>query len=172
MCPRIANASEAKAVASYLHYPPDGSRGVAKMVRATGFGRNFPGYYEGAKENILGVVQIETAGVLHHLDEIASMEGIDVLFIGPSDLTMELGIFGQFDHTLYTEALKATVHAAEKAGKAAGILLPNAADFNRYHDMGSRMIASGADATFVAEGAKNMANKLSAARAGSKTNTP
>jgi 2-keto-3-deoxy-L-rhamnonate aldolase RhmA len=170
MCPRIGNAEEAKAVASGLHYPPDGSRGVAKMVRATGFGQNFPDYYKHAKENILGIVQIETAEVLHHLDEIASLEGIDVLFIGPSDLTMELGVFGQFDHALFTDALKATVSAAQKAGKAAGILLPHADDFTKYHEMGIRMIASGADGAFVAEGAKNMASKLHAARAGSKSN--
>jgi 4-hydroxy-2-oxoheptanedioate aldolase len=170
MCPRIYNPAEAKAVAGGLHYPPDGSRGVAKMVRATGFGQHFSDYYKNAKDHILGIVQIETAEVLHHLDEIAAIDGIDVLFIGPSDLTMELGIFGQFGHSLFKEALKATVNAAQKAGKATGILLPNADDFATYHEMGIQMIASGADGAFVAEGAKNMANKLHTARTGSKNN--
>jgi len=172
MCPRIANAAEAKAVAGYLHYPPQGSRGVAKMVRATGFGQNFAGYYKNAPENILGIVQIETVEVLGHLDEIAALPGIDVLFIGPSDLSMELGIFGQFNHPLFTDALKATIAAAQKAGKTAGILLPNADDAQQYRDMGIRMIAGGADGTFVAEGAKNMAARLQAAKSGGKTNTP
>jgi len=172
MCPRIANAAEAKAVASALHYPPDGSRGVAKMVRATGFGRNFPEYYKNAKENILGIVQIETAEVLHHLDEVAALPGIDVLFIGPSDLSMELGIFGQFDHALFKDALKATVNAARKAGKAVGILLPSPDDYTMYHEMGITMIASGADGTFVANGARSMAEQLNAARAGFKTKNP
>ncbi|MDO6429457.1 aldolase/citrate lyase family protein [Flavitalea sp. BT771] len=160
MVPRIGNAMEAAAVASGLHYPPDGSRGIAKMVRASGFGQNFSDYYKNAKENILGIVQIETAEVLGHLDAIAALAGIDVLFIGPSDLSMELGIFGQFDHPLFKDAVQATVNAARKAGKAAGILLQNPDDYRKYHDTGIRLIACGADGTFVSEGARNMANKL------------
>jgi len=171
MCPRIRNAIEAKAFVSGLHYPPHGSRGVAKMVRATGFGQNFSDYYRDAKENILGIVQIETVEVLNHLDEIAALDGIDVLFIGPSDLTMELGIFGQFDHPLFKDALQATVHAAEKAGKAAGILFFNPDDYTRYHELGIRMIACGADAAFVADGARTLANKLNTARVTAKTRT-
>ncbi|HET9277951.1 MAG TPA: aldolase/citrate lyase family protein [Flavitalea sp.] len=164
MCPRIINTAEAREVASALHYPPQGKRGIAKMVRATGFGRDFNGYYENSKDNILGIVQIETAEVLNHLDAVAAIDGIDVLFIGPSDLSMELGIFGQLDHPLFRDALKATVSAAEKAGKATGILLFNPADYKTYHDLGIRFIACGADATFVAEGARTMAAKLDAIR--------
>jgi 2-keto-3-deoxy-L-rhamnonate aldolase RhmA len=160
MVPRISNAEDAAAIASALHYPPSGSRGIAKMVRASGFGQNFPEYYKNGKENILGVVQIETAEVLNHLDAVAATDGIDVLFIGPSDLSMELGIFGQLDHPLFRDALKATVSAAQKAGKAVGILLQNADDFKTYHDLGIRMIACGADGSFVSQGARNMANKL------------
>jgi len=162
MVPRIGNAMEAAAVASGLHYPPDGNRGIAKMVRASGFGQNFPDYYKNAKENILGIVQIETAEVLSHLDAVAALAGIDVLFIGPSDLSMELGIFGQFDHPLFKDAVHATVNAAQKAGKATGILLQHPDDYKKYHDIGIRLIACGADGTFVAEGARNMANKLKA----------
>jgi 4-hydroxy-2-oxoheptanedioate aldolase len=169
MCPRIINAAEAKAIASDLHYPPNGSRGIAKMVRATGFGQHFAEYYKNEKENILGIVQIETAEVLEHLDEVAALDGIDVLFIGPSDLSMALGIFGQFDHPLFKDALKATMQAAQKAGKVVGILLPHLDDFTKYHEMGMRLIASGSDGTFVAEGARNLANKLKDARGGAKT---
>ena len=103
--------------------------------------------------------------VLNHLDEIAAIDGIDVLFIGPADLTMELGIFGQFDHPLFKDALKATVSAAQKAGKAMGILFFNPDDYKIYHDLGIRFIACGSDAVFVAEGARNLYNKLNAARA-------
>lgn len=172
MCPRVTNAAEAKAIASDLHYPPHGSRGIAKMVRATGFGQHFSEYYKNERDNILGIVQIETTEVLDHLNEIASLNGIDVLFIGPSDLSMALGVFGQFDHPLFKEAIRATVNAAQHAGKATGILLPHPDDFKKYHDMGMRLIASGADSAFVAEGARNLANKLKDARSGFKTNMP
>lgn len=164
MCPRINNLMEAKEVVSGLRYPPEGGRGVAKMVRATGFGKDFSDYWRDAKENILGIVQVETIEVLDHLDEIAALDGIDVLFIGPADLSMALGIFGQFDHPLFKDALKATINAAQKADKATGILLFNPDDFNTYHDMGIRMIACGADATFVADGARNMASRLDTIR--------
>ena len=160
MCPHIDSTADARKVVDGLRYPPGGSRGVAKMVRASGFGKNFAEYYNNANENIVGVVQIETPEALRHLDEIAAIDGVDVLFIGPADLTMSLGIFGQFDHHLFTDAVKATVAAAQKAGKAAGILIFNPDEYTRYYELGIRMIACGADATFVAEGSRNMAGKL------------
>ncbi len=110
-------------------------------------------------------MQIETKEALDHLDDIAGLEGVDVLFIGPADLTMSLGIFGEFDNPIYLNALQKVVGAAEKAGKATGILLFNPDDYGRYHSMGIRMIACGADATFVAEGARNMVAKLTAGKA-------
>ncbi|WP_138476519.1 HpcH/HpaI aldolase family protein [Dyadobacter bucti] len=171
MCPKIANPAGALKVVQGLHYPPDGGRGVAKMVRATGFGQNFAQYYQDAKDNVLGVAQIETVEVLNHLDEVAAIEGIDVLFIGPADLSMELGIFGQFDHPRFKEALKETVNAARKAGKATGILFFNTDDYQTYHDLGIRMIACGSDATFVAEGARNLSKKLDSFRSTHKIQT-
>ena len=162
MCPHVNGPDEAKAVVSGLRYPPQGSRGVAKMVRATGFGRNFADYSNNATENLLGVVQIETPEALDHLDEIAAIDGVDVLFIGPADLAMSLGIFGQFDHSLFLDAVKATVAAAQKAGKATGILLSTPDDYDKFYNLGIRMIACGADATFVAEGSRAMAAKLNA----------
>ncbi|AEI47625.1 HpcH/HpaI aldolase family protein [Runella slithyformis] len=165
MCPKVNDAAEAKKVINGLHYPPFGSRGVAKMVRATAFGENFQKYYDSSKENLWGIVQIETAEALNHLDEIAAVEGVDVLFIGPADLSMELGIFGQFDHPIFIDALEKINQAARKAGKATGILFFNPDDYKKYHDMGIRFIACGADATFVADGAKNMVKKLEAFKA-------
>ena len=159
MCPHISTMEEAKQVVSGLRYPPHGSRGVAKMVRATGFG-NFAGYSAHANENIVGMVQIESIEALQHLDEIASLDGVDVLFIGPADLTMALGIFGQFDHPAFKDAVKATVRAAQKAGKATGTLIFNPDDYTTYFNMGLRVIACGADGTFVAEGARMMVEKL------------
>ncbi|WP_306551540.1 HpcH/HpaI aldolase/citrate lyase family protein [Daejeonella sp.] len=161
MCPKVRNAEEALKVVKGLHYPPFGNRGVAKMVRATQFGLNFNDYYAKSREQILGIVQIETTEVLNHLDEVAAIDGVDVLFIGPADLSMELGIFGQFDHPTFVEALNKIVAAAKKANKAVGILFFNPDDYQRYHDLGIRFLACGADATFVAEGARTMAGKMS-----------
>lgn len=160
MCPKVNTAEEARQVVSGLRYPPHGHRGVAKMVRATQFAQNFQSYYENAQDNLLGVVQIETAEALDHLDEIAALDGADVLFIGPADLTMDLGIFGQFDHPLFKDAVQKITAAARKAGKATGILFFNPEEYQNYHDQGIRLIACGADATFVANGAREMAKQL------------
>jgi 4-hydroxy-2-oxoheptanedioate aldolase len=160
MCPKVNNADEAKKVINAMHYPPFGNRGVAKMVRATAFGQNFDKYYQEAKDTILGIVQIETKESLNHLDAIAAVEGVDVLFIGPADLSIELGIFEQFDNPIFLDAVKNIVKAAQNAGKATGILFFNPDDYKKYHDMGIRFIACGADATFVANGAKAMAKRL------------
>ncbi len=164
MCPKVNNAEEAQKVINGIHYPPFGNRGVAKMVRATQFGQNFDTYYKDAQDNILGIVQIETVESLDHLDAIAAVEGVDVLFIGPADLSMAMGIFGQFDHPDFITTLKNIIQAAEKAGKATGILIFNPNDYDKYHNLGIKFIACGADATFVADGARAMANKLKSAR--------
>lgn len=160
MCPRVHHVEEATAVARALRYPPSGVRGVAKMVRATGFGQHFTTYWQGEDQNILGIVQIETKEILEHLDEVAALDGVDVLFIGPADLSMALGIFNQFEHPLFKEAVDATIAAAKRAGKATGILLFNSEDYAMYHEMGIRMIACGADASFVAEGARRTQAEL------------
>jgi 4-hydroxy-2-oxoheptanedioate aldolase len=166
MCPRVTSADEARDIAQSLHFPPLGIRGLAKMTRATAYGQNFANYYKDAPENILGIVQIETVDVLDHLDEIAAVDGIDVLFIGPNDLTMDMGIHGQYDHPRFKDALKATISAAEKAGKASGILIFNADEYPIYHNMGMRFIACGADASFVANAASEMAKTINAMRDG------
>ncbi len=83
---------------------------------------------------------------------------------------MALGIFGQFDHPLYLDALSETAEAATRAGKTAGILIYDPNDFQKYHSMGFRFIACGADMTFVANGANAMADKLKSLSGQSKTN--
>ncbi len=160
MCPKVNNAFEAKKVLNGLHYPPFGNRGVASMVKATAFGKDFDDYYNESKENFLGIMQIETVEALNNLEEIAALDGVDVLFIGPSDLTMEMGIFGQFENPLFIDAIKKIVAATNKHGKATGILFFNPDDYKKYHDLGIKFIACGGDISFLFDGAKNMAKIL------------
>ncbi len=165
MCPKVNNAEEAKKVVDGLYYPPFGHRGMATMIRPANFGKDFDEYYNQAKDNFLGIVQIETVAALGNLDEIAAVDGVDVLFIGPADLTLDMGIFGQFDHPKYMDAVKAIVKAAQKYNKAVGILFFNPADYKKYHDLGIRFIACGADASFLMNGATEMAQYMGKAKA-------
>jgi 2-keto-3-deoxy-L-rhamnonate aldolase RhmA len=160
MCPRINTLEEARQAAKAIRYPPDGIRGVARMVRATSFGPDFNDYYANQKKNLVCIVQIETEEILNSLDSVAAIDEIDVLFIGPMDLSIALGVFGQPDHPRFINALKATTDAALKEGKAAGILLQKPEEFQRYYELGFRFIACGSDSSFVRNGACKTAERL------------
>ncbi len=160
MCPKINNAAEAKKVIEGMHFPPFGNRGVATTVRAAHFGISWQQYYENTKENLIGIVQIETVEALNNLDEIAAVDGVDVLFIGPADLTIDMEIFGEFDNPKYIDAVKKIVKAAKSAGKEVGILFFDPNDYKKYHNLGIKFIACGSDASFLFDGAKKMASQM------------
>lgn len=160
MCPRIETPSEASLAVRAMQYPPGGIRGVAKMVRATAYGEAFDTYRRDAPNDLLGVIQIETIQALDHLEAIAAIKGVDVLFIGPSDLSMALGIYGQLDHPLFVDAVSNIIKAAKIANKHVGILLMTPDDLGKYYDLGIRLFACGTDALFLSRGAKQVAVEL------------
>jgi len=163
--PQIKNADEARQAVSFTRYPPEGTRGMAVMVRATEFGKDFDNYYATKKNDALNILQIETRESLHYLEEIAQIEGVDVLFVGPADLTLSLGIFRQFDHPDYLEAIKRVNKVAEKAGKATGILMGNPGEYEKYYTLGFRMLGCGSDSVFVSQGAGQMVSTMSTMKA-------
>jgi 4-hydroxy-2-oxoheptanedioate aldolase len=164
MFPQIQNAEEAALAISNMYYPPKGRRGLAKMIRATKYGTDFENYFDNAEINLLGVIQIETLESLNHLDEIAAIDGVDVLFLGPSDLSLALGILGRWDHPDFIQAVEAIGRAARKAGKAAGVLFFDVNQYEFYYQQGFRFLASGSDMIFVSEGAIKLAKELEAQR--------
>jgi 4-hydroxy-2-oxoheptanedioate aldolase len=133
---------------------------MAKMVRATGFGRSADEYIANVDKNLVGVVQIETLNALKYIDGIAATAGVDVLFIGPNDLSLALGIFGQLDHALYQKAIRDVADAAKKHGKATGVLLQDVSEYEMYFQLGYRFLACGADGSFVKKGAEEMVKKM------------
>lgn len=156
MVPYVNNASEAKLAASSMRYPPQGIRGVAKLNRASGFGQEFEEYFANANDNLLTVVQIETESAVNSANEIAKVDGVDVLFIGPLDLSINLGIAQQFDHPKFRAALAKVVAACRKAGKAAGILLMKPEEVDHTVKDGFTFIALGSDGGLVAGGMKKL----------------
>ena len=160
MFPQIQNLEEARLAISNMYYPPIGRRGLAKMIRATQYGAAFDQYHKEIKENLLGVIQIETLESLKYLDEIAALDGVDVLFLGPADLSMALGILGQWEHPDFVSAVEAIGKAAKKAGKAAGVLFFDLHQYEFYYQQGFRFLASGSDMVFVNQGARKLASDL------------
>lgn len=160
MVPWVNTAAEASAAVSSLRYPPRGIRGVAKLNRACDFGATFADYYAHAHERIVLMAQIETPEGVKNAAAIAAVDGVDVLFIGPMDLTTSLGIQEQFDHPTYREAVKQVTTAARQAGKATGILLLNPALMPICDEFGISVIALGSDGGHVNAGLRQSAALL------------
>jgi 2-keto-3-deoxy-L-rhamnonate aldolase RhmA len=152
MCPQIGSAAQAEAWAQALHYPPRGNRGVALFNRGATYGAD-PDAIENARRTTLGIAQIESREAVADVEAIAAVDGIDVLFVGPSDLTTSMGKFRQFGDPEYRDAVARTVQAAEANGKTAGIFFGTAEPVAQALEDGFRMIGIGADATHMMAGA-------------------
>ncbi|HSK94738.1 MAG TPA: aldolase/citrate lyase family protein [Candidatus Angelobacter sp.] len=162
MVPRIDTADEAREAVSYLRWPPDGARGLALLTRGAELGEVAHGSVSALNQRVVGVVQVESPAAVAAAAEIATIDGVDVLFVGPTDLSHSMGIPGQFDDPAFGEALRTVVAATDAAGKAAGILLRDARSLASHVELGFRFIGLGSDAAFVADGARAV---LGAARA-------
>ena len=160
MFPQIRNEIEAKIAVQGLKYGPEGTRGMASQTRATRYGKDFQDYLENTSKELLGIIQVETPEILKHLDQVARIDGVDILFIGPNDLSKNMGIFKQFDSPKFKEAMEATAKAAKEAGIWAGILLQDINDYGYYRDLGFQFLAFGSDAGFVSSGAMKTATTL------------
>ena len=155
--PYVQTRKEAEYAAASMRYSTEGLRGVASSPRAAGFAGDFEEYYAAANDNLLTVVQVETSKTLDNLDEIADVDGVDVLFVRPLDLSTNLNTPGQLKDERFVEALKAVGRTAKEKGKAAGILLPNADWLDPVTDFGFTFVAIGADGGMVSAGfAKSM----------------
>ena len=154
MVPYVQSPEEAAAAVAAMRYPPDGIRGVASSVRAARFGTDFSTYQEKSKDGLLTVLQIETSTGVDAAREIAEVDGVDVLFVGPNDLSFSLGIPKEFDHPDFTDALDRVAEGARAAGKAAGILLQTPEQVPSIIERGYTFIALGSDTSYVASGAE------------------
>ncbi|MCI0581551.1 MAG: aldolase/citrate lyase family protein [Chloroflexi bacterium] len=152
--PQLHGAADAAEAVTFLRYPPAGRRGVALRTRGGKLGSLGHTEIRSVNDEIVGIVQIESPGALREVDAIAATEGVDVLFVGPADLSHSLGIPGEFSNPTYTDALDAVVAACRRHGKAPGILLYDHAAFGPHLDRGFRFVGVGSESNFVAEGAR------------------
>jgi 2-dehydro-3-deoxyglucarate aldolase/4-hydroxy-2-oxoheptanedioate aldolase len=154
MVPRIDLPDQAAEAISFMRYPPDGTRGLALSTRGAGLGELSHGDVRAINQQIVGIIQIESPSAVEHAVEIAAIDGVDVLFVGPADLTHSMGIPGRFDDPGYRTSLERVVAAAEGAGKVTGILLRDAGALARHLELGFRFVGLGADGAFIADGAR------------------
>jgi 4-hydroxy-2-oxoheptanedioate aldolase len=151
--PYIQSAEEARAAVAAVRYAPRGMRGVAGLTRASRFG-TIPDYTRRADEEICLILQVETALALTRIEEIAAIDGVDGLFIGPSDLAASLGHPGQPGHPEVVAAIEDAIRRIAATGKPPGILTPDPAFARTCIGWGTRFTAVGMDIGLLLHGAR------------------
>lgn len=156
MIPNIRTAEQARAVVKAMAYAPAGGiRGFSTGHRANQFGR-IKGYHQNARTHQLLALQIECETGVANAAEIAAVEGVDALFVGPGDLSTNMGAMGNPNAAPVQAAIAQVLADAKAAGKAGGILAPVKADADRYLAAGYTMVAVGADLGLLARGSDNL----------------
>lgn len=163
LIPMVDSAEQARALVKAVRYPPRGVRGVgAAVARASAFGA-IADYTETAEAEICLLVQAESKAAIADLDNIAAVDGIDGVFIGPADLAADLGYIGRMDAPEVQTVIESAIATIIKAGKAAGILTFDETLNRRYLELGASFVAVGADVILFS-------NALRAVRAAYKGN--
>jgi 4-hydroxy-2-oxoheptanedioate aldolase len=157
--PMVQSADEARRAVAATRYPPGGVRGVAVANRANRFGR-ITDYLQRANDEICVHVQLETRTALANLEAIAAVDGVDGLFIGPSDLAADLGQLGNGAHPEVRRAIDDAIARICATGKAAGILTPVEADARHWLDLGATFVAVGSDLGVLARQTEALAKKF------------
>jgi 4-hydroxy-2-oxoheptanedioate aldolase len=150
MIPAIDTADQARAAVAGCRYPPAGMRGMAAgLVRASGYGTDLADYMAQGVNQLLVICQIETAGGLERVDEIAAVDGVDMLFVGPYDLSANLGHLGAPDHPDVDAAIARVEAAARRSGKLLGIIPTPGRGIADLFARGFHMVLGGADITLL-----------------------
>jgi 4-hydroxy-2-oxoheptanedioate aldolase len=153
MIPQVETAEQARALVQATRYPPHGIRGVGGgLTRATRWD-GVPEYINTAHEELCLIVQIESRAGVDNVAEIAAVEGVDAIFIGPADLSTGLGHIGNPSHPHVQEKIRHAVDATLAAGKVCGILAPAEEDARRYQQWGCQFIAVAIDISLMRQAA-------------------
>jgi len=160
LIPFVQSAEEAKAAVAATRYPPEGVRGVSVAMRSNRFG-TVKDYLQTVNENISVIVQIETPAAVAAAGEIAAVDGVDCLFVGPSDLAASSGHLGDAAHADVQALIAQVFDAAKAAGKPSGILTPVIADAQRYIEMGATFVAVGSDLGLLRKASESLRNSFS-----------
>lgn len=154
LLPMIQNAEQARQAVRSTHYPPAGIRGVGSALARASRWNRIPDYLSRANDEICVLVQVETHEALQNLPEIAAVEGVDGVFIGPADLSADMGHIGNPQHPEVKTAIEQAIGQIKASGKAAGILMTNVDEARHYLNMGALFVAVGVD-TSILTGAAN-----------------
>jgi 2-keto-3-deoxy-L-rhamnonate aldolase RhmA len=160
MVPWVSSRREVEAAVRAAKYPPAGIRGIAGSHRAGGYGRHAPEYWKRANDEILVVIQVETPAAVAEIDEIAKVPGVDVLFIGPGDLSTALGHMGDFGHPDVVAAMEKVETAARAHGIALGNITRSWEQARELYKRGYQFLTLCSDTSLVVQGAKDWTTRF------------
>lgn len=159
LIPYVENAEEARRAVSSIRFPPRGVRGVSGSSRSSNYGLETD-YFARAEAELCLIVQIESAGALARIEEIAAVDGVDAVFIGPSDLAASMGHIGNAQHPDVQAAINDGFRRLKAMGKATGYLTGNEAEFLRRKAEGIDFISFATDAVFIRNSTKALVERL------------
>ncbi|MET4059403.1 4-hydroxy-2-oxoheptanedioate aldolase [Arthrobacter sp. UYP6] len=157
LIPMVDTAEQAAELVRAVRYPPQGIRGVGSALARASRWNRIDGYLQNAAEVLTLLVQIETAAAVEKVAEIAAVDGVDGLFIGPSDLAASMGHLGQQDHPEVVAAVEHCIRVIKAAGKPVGVNAFAEATARRYIAAGVDFLLVGADVALLARGSEALA---------------
>ncbi|WP_421566984.1 HpcH/HpaI aldolase family protein [Ochrobactrum sp. EDr1-4] len=164
MFPMIDTAEQARQAVSWTRYPPRGMRGISGVVRATGYGRDTASYLASEDDRICVIVQAETPTALANLEDIAAVEGVDAIFIGPGDLAASMGFTGQGASVPeVAEAIREALNRIRATSCGAGVLGYGENAAAKFFDQGADFVAVGADTWLLAQQSTSLIGQVHAA---------
>ncbi|MBX7446351.1 MULTISPECIES: HpcH/HpaI aldolase/citrate lyase family protein [unclassified Arthrobacter] len=159
LIPMVNSVAEAEAAVAATRYPPQGVRGVGSALARAARWNRVPDYLARASETISVTVQIESTSAVEAVEDILKVDGVDAVFVGPSDLAASMGLLGQQEHAEVRAAVEHCLAAAKTAGKRAGVNAFNPSTAEHYLAHGANFILVGADVALLARGSEALAAK-------------
>lgn len=170
LVPMVQDAGQAAQAVAATRYPPQGVRGVgAALARASQWNRT-PDYLSRANDQVCVLVQVETAAAMTQIEAICAVDGVDGVFIGPSDLAADMGHLGEPGHPDVQRAVEDGIARINACGKAAGILIADEALARRYIELGTTFTAVGVDTSLLVKSAQALAQRFKGAAAAPAAN--
>lgn len=160
MIPMVESAEQAEILVKSIHYPPNGIRGVGTAMARAARWNDIQDYFAHADSQICLIAQIESTTGIQNLPDILKIEGIDAIFIGPSDLAASMGYLGNPAHPKVKLAVAEAINAVTKAGKAVGVFSADVEVAKTYEKMGASFMLVGVDVLLLRQSVQQLAQKF------------
>ena len=164
--PRVEDPRLLETALSWMRFPPEGKRGYGVNPTMVAYeARNFAEIIEHQNRETLAVVQFETATAMQRAEELLSLKGVDIAMVGPADLSISLGVPGQFDHPLMLSTIDRLIEQCNRHGVVPGIQTRSVAMSKMWTERGMRFVGSGAEHGLLLEKAKEAVAQLRSTKA-------